>query len=53
MIAWFLYVLWATAIIAVLVTTFTGFQYEDLNFIAVGLLLFALVNAYFASHRRK
>jgi len=43
-----LYVLWFLAIISLLVTTFTNFEYSDLNMIAFALLAFAFVNSFFA-----
>lgn len=49
-----MYLLWICTIIVVLATTFTDFQYEDLNIIAVVLLVFSLVNSYFvASHKKQ
>ena len=44
-----MYVLWTLTIICVLATTFTNFQYFDLNVIAIALLLFALLNGFFMS----
>ena len=49
----FMYALWTLTIISVLVTTFTNFQYEDLNLIAGVLLVFALLNSYLAVSSRK
>lgn len=46
-----MYLLWIFAIIALLATTFTNFQYIDLNAIAGVLLLFALVNSFFITSR--
>lgn len=41
-----MYLLWTAAIVAVLVTTFTNFQYIDLNALAGVLLLFATINTF-------
>jgi len=41
-----MYALWILTIIAILASTFTGFEYLDLNVIAVVLFLFALMNTY-------
>jgi hypothetical protein len=42
-----MYCMWAASIIAILAATFTNFTYEDLNVLAVVLLMFTLVNTYF------
>ena len=47
-----LYVLWTTAIIVILSTTFTNFQYEDLNALAIILLVFAILNSIFLAIRK-
>ena len=44
-----MYALWTMAIITVLATTFTNFQYLDLNVIAIVLLFFALLNSFLMS----
>ena len=44
-----MYALWTLAIITILATTFTNFQYLDLNIIAVALLFFALLNSFLMS----
>ena len=46
-----MYILWVGTIIAILATTFTGFQYEDLNGIAIVLVVFASINSFFAFKR--
>ena len=48
-----MYLLWILTIIAILATTFTDFQYEDLNMIAVVLLVFAVINSYLVLTRRR
>ena len=40
-----MYILWIATIAAVLATTFTDFQYEDLNLIAFALFIFAAINS--------
>lgn len=47
-----MYSLWVITIIAVLTTTFTGFQYEDLNIIAIVLFAFTFLNSFFAASKR-
>ncbi len=47
-----MYALWISAIIAILATTFTNFQYEDLNALAIVLLVFSLVNSFFIIKKR-
>lgn len=42
-----MYVVWVLAIVFVLATTFTNFQYEDLNLITFLLLGFAVLNSFF------
>lgn len=42
-----MYFLWIMTIIAILATTFTRFQYEDLNAIASVLFIFAVINSFF------
>jgi len=49
----FLYLLWTLTIIGILIVTFTNFQYEDLNLIAALLLVFTLINSYFAVSKKK
>ena len=44
-----MYIVWTLAIITLLATTFTNFQYLDLNAIALGLLFFALLNSLLMS----
>lgn len=48
-----MYILWIVTIIAVLGTTFTNFQYEDLNILAGVLLFFALINTLFMIFTKK
>ena len=48
-----MYALWSLTIIAILASTFTGFEYLDLNVIAVALFLFALLNTYFTMAQMK
>jgi len=43
-----MYFLWVLAIIALLATTFTNFQYFDLNVLAFALLFFAFINSFFS-----
>ena len=48
-----MYVLWILTIIIVLATTFTNFQYEDLNALAVVLFVFALLNSILVFKARR
>jgi hypothetical protein len=47
-----MYVMWVATIIALLATTFTNFQYEDLNLIAAVLLFFAALNSFFVMNQK-
>jgi len=47
-----MYLLWVATIIAVLITTFTNFQYEDLNALSIALLVFSLVNTFFVVSKK-
>ena len=47
LITFVMYSLWTATIVVVLATTFTNFQYLDLNVIAGVLFMFALLNSYF------
>ena len=48
-----MYIIWILAIIFILATTFTNFQYLDLNVIALVLFGFALLNTFFNLSRRR
>ncbi len=48
-----MYVLWIGTVIAILATTFTNFQYEDLNLFALVLFALALLNSFFVVTRRR
>lgn len=48
-----MYFLWSATIIAVLSTTFTNFQYEDLNILAGVLLFFSIVNSILVTIKKK
>jgi hypothetical protein len=48
-----MYVLWIVTIIVILSTTFTNFQYEDLNLLAGVLLFLSVINSIFATVKRK
>ena len=48
-----MYILWVLTIILVLATTFTDFQYEDLNAFAAVFLVFALLNTFLVVARSK
>lgn len=48
-----MYILWIATVIAILSTTFTNFQYEDLNILAIVLLVFAGLNSFFMINRNK
>lgn len=48
-----MYVLWISAIIAILLTTFTSFKYEDLNLLAIILFVFALINSFLVVSKNK
>ena len=47
-----MYVLWIAVIVAILTTTFTRFQYEDLNLIAILLLAFSILNSIFVAAQK-
>ncbi len=47
-----LYILWISAIIAILATTFTNFRYDDLNAMAIVLTIFSFINSFFISKKR-
>lgn len=51
-ISFFMYAIWILTIIAILATTFTNFQYIDLNAIAVVSMIFALINSFFLLKKR-
>jgi len=42
-----MYILWTATIAAILGTTFTNFQYTDLNVLSGVLLAFAVINSLF------
>jgi hypothetical protein len=44
-----MYTLWIITILLVLAATFTNFQFEDLNALAIVLLAFALINSFFVT----
>ena len=48
-----MYFLWILAILSVLATTFTDFQYEDLNAMAIVFTVFAALNSYLTLTVRK
>ncbi|MCC6758719.1 MAG: hypothetical protein IT395_03730 [Candidatus Omnitrophica bacterium] len=48
-----MYILWTATIIAILSTTFTNFQYFDLNVLAGLLLFFAVINSIFMAVKKK
>ena len=48
-----MYILWTVTIIAILSTTFTNFQYVDLNILSGVLLLFAVINSMFMMLNKK
>jgi hypothetical protein len=39
-----MYLLWVLTLAAILIATFTSFQYSDLNFIAIILALLTIIN---------
>ena len=43
-----MYILWVIALIGILVITFNGFQYADLNLIVGIFFFFTLINTFFA-----
>lgn len=49
----FMYLLWVAAIVALLATTFTNFQYIDLNAIAGVLLMAAIINTMIIAARNE
>ena len=53
LISLIMYLLWIVTIIAILAATFTSFRYEDLDLIAIVLLLFVSINSYFVAHQNK
>ncbi len=48
-----MYLMWMLTIVFVLSTTFTNFEYEDLNLLAVFFLLFSVVNSFFILSRHR
>ena len=48
-----MYILWTLTIVFILATTFTNFQYEDLNLITCLLFVFALLNSFFVVTQNK
>jgi hypothetical protein len=48
-----MYVLWTVTIIMILAATFTNFQNEDLNIMAVVLLVFSSLNSFFIFSRKR
>lgn len=48
-----MYILWTATIIAILSTTFTNFQYADLNILSGILLVFAVINSIFMMANKK
>ena len=49
-----MYVVWILAILFILAATLTGFQYFDLNILAIVLFSIALLNAaFYVASRRK
>jgi len=53
MITIIMYLIWILTIVALLAATFTGYQYIDLNIIALGLLAAALLNSFFVVTRKR
>lgn len=49
----FMYLLWTVTIVFILLTTFTNYQYLDLNVLAIFLLIFASLNSFFMASRPK
>ena len=48
-----MYLLWICAITMGLVATFSDFKYEDVNLIALLLLVFTLLNTFFVISRNR
>ena len=48
-----MYLLWIITIVMVIAATFTNFQNEDLNILAVVLLVFSSANAFFILTRKR
>ena len=52
LISLFMYLLWIVTLIMILAATFTNFQNEDLNIMAVVLLIFSTLNSFFILSRK-
>ncbi len=53
MVTGVMYVLWICAIILGLVAVFTDFKYEDVNVMALLLVVFTIINTFFVTFRKK
>ncbi|MEW5894730.1 MAG: hypothetical protein AB1650_03065 [Candidatus Omnitrophota bacterium] len=47
LISLLMYPLWVISILVILAATFTNFQYEDLNILAIILFVSACLNSFF------
>ena len=47
-----MYILWIATIIIGLIAVFSDFKYEDINLIALLLLVFTLLNTFFVMARK-
>ena len=47
-----MYIFWIASLIGILVITFTGFQYMDLNMMVGILLLFTILNTFFTVYQK-
>ncbi len=48
-----MYFLWVVTLAAILIATFTSFQYSDLNFIAIAIALLTIINTFFFLRTKK
>jgi len=48
-----MYVMWILTIVVGLIAVFTDFKYEDVNAMAIVLIVFTAVNVYFVMAKRE
>lgn len=53
LISFIMYILWIVTILMVLAATFTKFEHDDLNMIALLLFMFASLNSFFILSRKR
>ena len=47
-----MYILWIVSLIGILVITFTGFKYTDLNLIVAVIFSLTVINSFFTSKNK-